>query len=180
MFFTKETMRTNVAYAAYSSKNHEVKDYKKCLYAHLVQQNKCLNAHLVQQDDALHLPVYKIDTKEEFNQFKSTIGDIFALDADYNEVPSFNEATANYDDLFFADNTLILSYITSGSGSYRYGVYDIDFDPSSFCMYVTNINRPIFLTGNIESWFILVEMRDEDIRNCKSFDAQHIKNPELP
>ncbi|NLZ99545.1 MAG: hypothetical protein GX924_00700 [Clostridiaceae bacterium] len=119
-------------------------------------------------------------TIAEMNQFKLTFGDASQMDHSWDEVPSFNKATADYDNLFFADNSLILSYIRSSSESFRYGVHDIVYDPSSFCMYISRTNNPDWSTDMMAGWFILVEMRDEDIRNCKSFDAQYVETPELP
>ena len=172
MFFTQKTIRANVAHAAYGLKHQ--------LYGDRIYE-KSLNAHLLRKDDKSHLPVFRFDTKEELDYFKVTFCDIFAMDdSDFKEYPSFNEATLKYDDRFFADNTLMLSYIEACS-SYRYGVHDVDYDPSSFCMYVTETNRPKDLDHHIErGWFLLVEMKDTDIKNCKSFDAQYFMHPELP
>jgi hypothetical protein len=173
MLFTKENLRTNVTRAYIGSNSNKNKNYIKCL-----------NGHFINQDGwrSPHLPVYKFDTKDEFDQFKSAISDTYLLDYSYNydEIPSFNEVTAKYDDNFFAENTLLLSYIWSDSGSYRYDVYDIDYDPLSFCMYVARTNNPSIATDDSVSWYIMLEMSDADIRNCKSFDAQRIENPEIP
>lgn len=172
MFFTQKTLRANVAHAAYGLKHQ--------LYGDRIYE-KGLNAHLLRKDDKSHLPVFKFNTKEELDYFKVTFCDIFAMnDSDFEEYPSFNEATLKYDDRFFADNTLMLSYIEACS-SYRYGVHDVDYDSSSFYMYVTETNRPKDLDHHIErGWFLLVEMKDTDIKNCKSFDAQYFMHPELP
>ncbi len=172
-FFTKGNLRTNVTRAYFGPKSNKNKIYIKCLNAHFINQDVWRSPHL---------PVYKFDTKDEFDQFKSTIVDTYLLDYsdNYDKIPSFNEATAKYDDRFFADNTLLLSYLTSGSGTFRYDVYDIDYDPSLFCMYVARTNNPSTATDDEVSWFIMLEMSDADIKNCKSFDAQWIKNPEIP
>ena len=91
----------------------------KVAYANWTEDSRifeCLNAETMYISSVRHLPVYKLDTEEDLQRFKETFKDILTLDYGYNEVPSFNEVTAGYDEEFFAKHTVILAYVTSGSG----------------------------------------------------------------
>ena len=119
-----------------------------------------------------HLPVYKLDTPEDLEQFKDNFRDILTLDHGYDEVPSFDDITALYDDSFFADHTLVLAYVTAPSGSFRYAIQDISYEGSAFCMDVVQTNDPETHTDDMAGWFVIAEVLDSDIADCNFFDAQ--------
>lgn len=118
-----------------------------------------------------HLPIYKFNTLEELENFKTRFGDTLSLGSDYDDISSFNGATAKYDDAFFADNTLMLTYITSGSGSNRFGVNSIFCDGSSFVIHVEQTNFPEVGTCDMAAWLITVAVPDSMVENCTMFDA---------
>lgn len=117
------------------------------------------------------LPIYKFETKAELEQFKTTFKDVLTSNAGYGEVPSFNEATANYDDSFFADHTLLLAYVSANSGSFRYELQDIILNGTGICMEVVRVNNPEVYTFDMAGWFVLAEVLDSDIENCTIFIA---------
>ena len=118
-----------------------------------------------------HLPVYKLDTLEDLNRFKENYKDILTLDQGYDEVPSFNEVTASYDNSFFADHTLVLAYVEASSGSFRYAIQDISYGESTFCLDVVQTNHPEVGTTDMAGWFVIAEVLDSDITNITEFDA---------
>ena len=120
----------------------------------------------------LHLPVYKLDTLKDLEQFKENFRDILTLDHGYDEVPSFNDITALYDDTFFADHTLVLAYVTASSGSFRYAIQDISYGGSTFCLDVVQTNDPETHTDDMAGWFVMAEVLDSDIADYILFDAQ--------
>ena len=97
----------------------------KVSYANWTEDSKifsCMNPEKLTISSVRHLPVYKLDTKEDLDQFKEKYRDVLTFDQWYDEVPSFNEATAGYDDIFFAEHTVVLAYVTANSGSLRFGM----------------------------------------------------------
>ena len=97
----------------------------KVSYANWTEDSKifsCMNPEKLTISSVRHLPVYKLDTKEDLDQFKEKYRDVLTFDQGYDEVPSFNEATAGYDDNFFAEHTVVLAYVTANSGSLRFGM----------------------------------------------------------
>ena len=123
-----------------------------------------------------HLPVYKLDTKDDLDQFREKYRDVFPFEQGYDEVPSFNEATAGYDDNFFAEHTVILAYVTANSGSLRFGIRDIYQDDSLFCLNVMQMNDPEVGTTDMAGWFMFAEIPDADLEGIADFDAKIVEN----
>ncbi len=154
----------------------------KVAYANWTEDSRiftCLNAKTLYISSVHHLPVYKLDTEEDLKRFKETFRDVLTLDHGYNEVPSFNEVTAGYDDEFFAKHTVILAYVVSGSGSFRYGIRDVGVGGSTFCLNVVQTNHPEVGTSDMAGWLVMAEVPDADIANITEFDAQMVQ-PENP
>lgn len=135
----------------------------------------CSNAGMMTISSVPHLPVYKLDTLKDLEQFKEKFRDILTLDHGYDEVPSFNGITALYDDSFFADHTLILAYVTAPSGSFRYAIQDISYAGSTFCLDVVQTNDPETHTDDMAGWFVMAEVLDSDIADDILFDARLVE-----
>ena len=118
-----------------------------------------------------HLPIYKFDTMEDLEQFKLTFGKVLAMDYGYDEVPSFNDATAKYDKTFFEENTVMLVYVGANSGTYRFGVNSVFCDGDSFCIHVEQTNNPEVVTEDMAGWFVTGAVPDSMVENCTEFDA---------
>ena len=122
----------------------------------------------------LHLPVYKLDTLKDLEQFKENFRDILTLDHGYDEVPSFNDITSLFDDTFFADHTLVLAYVTAPSGSFRYAIQNISYGGSTFCLDVVQTNDPDIHSDDMSGWFVMAGVLDSDIAGVTVFDAKLI------
>lgn len=132
---------------------------------------RALNTSKMAMSSILHLPIYKFDTLEELKKFKLDFGEVLAMDSTYDEVPSFNEVTADYDEVFFDENALMLVYVSANSGTYRFGVNSVFCDGNSFCIHVERLNNPEVVTDDMAGWFITVAVPDSMVANCSEFDA---------
>lgn len=130
-----------------------------------------LNKEKMTISSVKHLPIFKIDTKQDFEQFKSSYGETLSMNQGYDEIPSFEEATSKYDEAFFKVNSLLIVYVEANSGSLRYGVSEINNDMESFTIHVKQTNNPENVTDDMAGWFITVAVQDSTIRDCESFDA---------
>ena len=138
----------------------------KVAYANWTEDNRifaCLNADKLAISSVRHCPVYKLDTKEDLELFRERFQNILTLDQGYNEAPSFNEAVSGYDDSFFAGHSLILAYVTAGSGSFRFGVRDIYCDGSSLCLNIVQTNHPEVGTDDMAGWLVIAEALDKEL-----------------
>lgn len=131
-----------------------------------------LNSKNMMASAARHLPIFKIETKSELEQFEATFGDIFSMAHSYAEVPSFNDVISVYDDSFFADYTLMLCYVSASSGSFRYSVRDIYVEDAKFVMDVVQTNNPEVYTFDMAGWLVIAEVSDSDIKDCTEYDAR--------
>lgn len=147
----------------------------KVAYANWTENSRvfssCLNAEKLAINSVRHLPVYQFDTKEDLDLFKEKFKGILTFDRGYDEVSSFDEVTREYDDGFFAEHTVLLAYVTAGSGSFRYGIRDVFRDDAALCLNVVQTNHPEAGTDDMAGWFMIAEVLDSDIANITEFDA---------
>ena len=136
--------------------------------------NDAINKAQLGNENGNHLPIFKIDTLEDLEQFKAKYGGVLALDQGYNSVLSFNEALtkAQWDrEGFFKDHSLLAVYVPANSGSLRFAVHNIEVTYESVCVYVEQTNHPEVVTDDMAGWFVLVEIADDEISNCYAYDA---------
>ena len=131
----------------------------------------CLNYDWMYYSAMRYLPMYKFETKKELDHFKTMFQNQLTFDQAYDEVPSFNAVTADYDEEFFSEHTLIMVYVEANTCSLRYGVRDVSFDGSSLCVNVIQTNYPSSYDEMMAGWAIFAEFRKSEIKNCKNFNA---------
>ncbi len=132
---------------------------------------KALNTGKMDENKIRHLPIYKFDKLKDLEQFKRTFEGIFTMDVGYDEVPSFNSATAKYDDAFFEENSLLLVYVSANNCTHRFKVHSIGYDESSFEIHIVETTNAEMVEDAMAGWFVTVAVSDELIKNCTEFDA---------
>ena len=135
----------------------------------------CLNSETMAISSSRHLPIYKIETRSELDKFIEVFKDIFTFNQSYNEVPSFSEVTASYDDDFFTKHSTVMAYVSASSGSYRYGVESVTMIDSTLCLNIYQINDPEVYTADMAGWFIIAELNPAVVGQCASFDAKMVQ-----
>lgn len=158
MLFPALTVNTHLAYAGYTE--------DKIFFS------GSLNAGLIHFLTSRYLPLFKFDTRAELKQFETAFWDLFPLDRGYAEVPSFRDATAGYDDAFFAEHSLALVYVSASSSTPRYGLQDVLLSDTYLRLNIVQTNTPEEFPEDKTGWFVLVELLDAEIGHCTSFDAQ--------
>ena len=137
-------------------------------------ENGALNKDLLQNEPDTHLPIFKMDTLEDLEQFRSKYESVFSLDRGYDSALSFEGAIAKAQwdrEIFFEEHSLLVIYVPSSSSAYRFGVQSVAVKDGSMCVSVEQKNDPEVATEDPAGWFILVEVEDEELRDCTSFDA---------
>lgn len=130
-----------------------------------------LNREKMIFSSVLHLPIYRLDTLEDLESFKENFGDILSMNQSYDEVPSFEDATAPYNEDFFEDSSLMVVYVSANSGSYRFGVSEVYCKNGGYSIHVERLNNPEVVTEDMAGWFITVAETDNKLNNCTEFDA---------
>lgn len=136
-----------------------------------------LNTEKMTESSILHLPIYRFDTAEDLEQFRTDFANLLSMDTGYDEIPSFNDIAAKYDETFFAENSLMLVYVSANSGSYRYGVDTVFCNGDSFYIHIKQLNSPEVVTCDMAGWFVTVAVSDRMIEDCTEFDAD-LNNPD--
>ena len=130
-----------------------------------------LNADKMAISSVRHFPIYKFDTLEELTQFKDSLDYPEMLSLAYDEVPSFNEVTAKYDETFFSESTLLLVYVVASTGTYRFAVDTITGDGTGLCVHIAETTHAEVVTDDMAGWFITVAVPDSTAAAYTEFDA---------
>lgn len=124
-------------------------------------------------DAGMELPIYRFDTLEDVEWFRTTFSTL-PLDEDERGRASFQTVMSECDEAFFEKNSLMLAYLSAGSGSYRYGVRDVICDGDNFYIDVEQTNAPEIATCDMAYWFIIVTVSDEIVDGCTTFGARYV------
>ena len=130
-----------------------------------------LNRDTFELHSAGHLPVYKCGTLEELKEFKTTFSGIFIMDGTWDEVPSFEEVTADYTEDFFLENTFLLVYVEAGSYTPRFGVDSVLKENGTLSVYVKYTYNPEEGDCAMAGWLFAIPVNSHQIQDCTRFDA---------
>ncbi len=133
-----------------------------------------LNAERLKFDG--HYPVYRFDTADDLKQFKNAYGGVFTMERGWDEVPSFNDVTARYNEDFFENNSVILVYVTTGSCTYRYAVSGVEYTDTSFRVHIKETTNALMVDSMMAGWFVTVAVPDERLQKVTEFDAVQAGN----
>lgn len=134
-----------------------------------------LNRDKMAISSARHLPIYKIDTRDELDLFVGNyigISNSAVLNAGWDEVPYFTATLSQYDDAFFAENTLMLVYVSCSNCTHRFDVGSIYRDSQTLYISVEETTGAEEVDDAMADWFIAVAVPDSMVKTCKQFDAE--------
>ena len=132
---------------------------------------KCINGEFFVYSDSPRLPLYRITSVSELNEFRNTFENILEMHLGYDEIPSFEAQTAGYDQLFFQESDVFIAYVGTSSGSFRFGLREIRAEDDTMRMYVVQINDPETYDCAMAGWFVIAEVRKADSAKFEKFDA---------
>ena len=115
------------------------------------------------------LPMYRIDDIHDVEDFKTQFAGCFSFDSNGDE--SFVGIMSGYGEEFFKNNSIVIVYVTSGSGSNRFGVASVSSIGGMFSVEIANIYSPEIGTCDMAGWFMIIEVADEDLNSCTEFKA---------
>ena len=130
-----------------------------------------LNRDKMAVSSVQHLPIYRMDTAEDLEQFMDAYDGIFSFDQSYDEMPSFHDVAARYDEAFFEEGTLLIVYVSANGGTYRFDVSEVARDGESLCVRVEQTNDPEAVTEDMAGWLAVVAVPDSALAGCTTFDA---------
>ena len=87
---------------------------------------------------------------------------------DWNDIPSFNKAVAQYGEEFFEENTLFILYKSDASTTPRYRIDNVTREGKKLNIDVLRISR----RGEdrlAAGWYLLLAVKREDVAGCEEF-----------
>lgn len=108
-------------------------------------------------------PMYKFTSKTDVENFKSKFSSILSMN-------KFEELSLNYDDEFFKNNEILLSYVTASSGSVRYMVNAVSVIGKRAVIEL-NVDYPEIGTCDMAGWFVIVIVPKGTLDNCTQFET---------
>ena len=130
-----------------------------------------MNREKLYDDSVRHLPILKFETQAELEAFQKDFSPVFNLNAGYDEVPSFASVTSHMDDAYFERYTLLLTYVSAVSCSYRYGINSIDLSGSNLCLHAQQTNDPGIGDCAMAGWFLTAALPKEQLLGVTAYDA---------
>lgn len=130
-----------------------------------------LNADTLYIDSVRHLPIYKCDTVKDLAAFSQRFGNTLSLDSSWDEVPSFQQATAKFDEAFFQKNTLLLVYIEANNSTHRFTVDRILRNDTALCVTIKETTQAEATDLAMSGWLLTIAIKDSLIAECTTFDA---------
>jgi|GEM_PF-2592664 len=174
-----------------TSNGYDIQYYSSLVYANPKKDRdnngifvNSLNPKEMTVSSVRHLHVFRISSRVDWLEgLEPYFRDEFDMAQGHDDVLSINEfikaqGENYYNDSYFDDYSLILCYVESQSGSFRYDVRDVYCDGESLCVYVEQTNEPESYTDDIAGWFVIVRVLAEDIADCTAFDAQLVSAEE--
>lgn len=122
-------------------------------------------------DGQKHFPVFVFNSTGELTSFKENFSTVLQFDGTRDGIPSFNEVTKTYDDAFFEENALAAVYVTSGSGSFRYGVRGVYIKDDLLTVEIEQLNDPETYTADMAGWLLTAGLDKSALADVTAFDA---------
>lgn len=120
------------------------------------------------------LPVYRFTSVQDVERFRDTMGELLTLDRGYDEAESFLDITGDRDEEFFQAHSLLAVYITSGSGSDRFGAKCIRTEGNRLTVGVCSTNAPDIGTDDMAGWLVTVAVPNSTLESFEIIDAEFI------
>lgn len=117
------------------------------------------------------MPIYKVESAQEFASFKETMKSYFSFNAKKQNALSFNEVTADCDGTFFSANTLLIVYIVASSGTYRFRIPAIHIQEGVLTVTVEQYNDDGEHTCDMSGWLAVIEIPKEKLNGVTSCNA---------
>jgi|GEM_PF-1416144 len=119
-----------------------------------------------------HLPIFKFESAEALHSYTELYGKEidFSYKSSLSDAPSFADATAKYDDAFFAENTLFAIYIFAPQCDNVYKLHSTHVRYGEDLRFHITTERRGQLEATLE-YMMLIEVNRKAVKSCTEFDA---------
>ncbi len=130
-----------------------------------------LNSGMINVGAIKCLPIFKCESTQDLQNFKSTFSETLTLNQSYDECPSFEAAVSGFDAAFFENNTLFLVYVDASSGSYRFNLAYYSVTNGTFLARIIQTNAPEWWTEDMAGWMIVIPVSNDQLEAVEKYNA---------
>ena len=116
------------------------------------------------------IPVIRFDSRKELDSFIDAARKPFYLESDWEKGYSFLENTEEYTEEFFRKKSVVLVYLTEGSGSIRHKIHSLT-KKDGIANVVINKIAPEVQTADEANWFITIAVDKAFLSDCRTVVA---------
>ena len=138
--------------------------------------DKMLNPDMMAISSIEGCPLFRIDTMDDLEDFRSMIGKVADTSIDSEGMQSFDEAVEGYDEEFFAKNSLLLAYVSTSNEKFDVVLEETAVKETYFYMFVERTGEQNAYSDHYWPGLIIKEVVDQDLTNVRSYVAQYGKN----
>jgi len=99
--------------------------------------------------------VYKIDSKEELDEYSS------------NMYEQFNEYVNKYNETYFSDKLLMIAHIEKGTGSAKITYKSVSFEDENMIIKFSTY-YPYYMSDDMAYWHLIIECDKSELENITS------------
>ena len=98
--------------------------------------DKSLNRDMMTISSIESCPVFRIDTKDDLDKFRSMIVQTTDTSKGNGDLLSFDEAVGDYDDKYFEENSLLLAYVHTSNDNFDVALKQMDIEENCIYMFM--------------------------------------------
>ncbi len=136
--------------------------------------DSALNKTVLQSEPGKHLPIFKIDTLADLEQFKAKYKSVFAMDQEFDNTRSFEAVLkqAQWDrEIFYEKHSMLIIYIPANSNSLRFQIEESTASGNALCFTVGQKDNAEAINGDKAGWILFIGAEKEALQQYTSFDA---------
>ena len=135
--------------------------------------DKMLNPDMMAISSIEGCPLFRIDTMDDLEDFRSMIGTVADTSIDSEGMQSFDQAVAEYDEEFFNENSLMISCVHTSSEKFDVVLTETAVKDTYFYMFVERTGEQNVYSDNYWHGLIIKEMADQELKDVTDYVAQY-------
>ena len=138
--------------------------------------DKSLNRDMMTISSIESCPVFRIDTKDDLDKFRSMIVQTTDTSKGNGDLLSFDEAVGDYDDKYFEENSLLLAYVHTSNDNFDVALKQMDIEENCIYMFMERTGEDNQISNDHQYGFIIKEIADSELADIKYYQAQYGNN----
>ena len=134
---------------------------------------KSLDKDIMARNSVEGCPLFRIDTMDDLEEFRVMIGKVADTSLENEDLPSFDKAVEEYDEEFFAENSLMVAYVHTSSEKFDVVLKGMSIKDSYFYMFMERTEEQNAYSDYFWPGLIIKEVADSDLKDVTDYVAQY-------